>query len=761
MSRHLISALAGTVLTALNILITAKLVAADPALLGQWPPHARDRYNGGGRLISVDGVTAHLIADNDLIALDVRNSAKPSFLHKFDLRTLRHPELPDFGDVGAARSGQHLFVAVPQGLAILDVNNPKAPIVVGKFETDEFRLIRGQRLSFAGSRVYINKGVGLSFPTAQLDIYDVSDLTHPVRQAAIKTLNVAGPDLHPPGEAEAFGLLSPGPVSGNFGYFYFEYPSGDSWVSGIQLMDLTTPSQPIRLGVVKDFSSADLMFAPSLAWAFSESDLTEEGRWFYKKLTLFDISNPSLPVLLAERNNDLFDSVGEVVMSGNLGFFTSGAWQEGLKIFNLSNPASPVLVGRYPVREWAHGVKVSGQHAYLMTSDGFEVIDVSRPEQPVRVGIYDALVGHAWDVHVQGDHAYLADGAAGLRIIDVKSRTAPVERRRFATPAPAVAVRAAGNLVYVADGDLKIINVADPASPKLAGTLETPGAARSVEVVANLAFIADDSPSGPDLLIADSANPTSPVLLGTYGDTDDRARSVYVAGNFAFLSGQSFLKIFDVADPKLPKLLSSYKPQGFSGNLDVVISRNLAVLTSRISGGVEFLDVSDPATPRRMGGYCQSNGSWCQSFRAGVSGNRTFLMSYPFGFDVLDVTEPTQPVAVGQFRPPWGWGSYAEDAGHIRILGDVAYIAAGLLGIVDARNSLRAPALRIGRDTSGIELRLSGAAGETYRVESAPLLRANVDWQPMATVTSTNDTERVRISIPDGTSSRFYRVVGN
>ena len=85
-----------------------------------------------------------------------------------------------------------------------------------------------------------------------------------------------------------------------------------------------------------------------------------------------------------------------------------------MKIFDFSNPTSPVLVGRYRVREWAHGVKVSGQHAYVITSEGFEVIDVSRPEQPVRVGIYDALIGHAWDVHVQGDHAYLADGV-GLR----------------------------------------------------------------------------------------------------------------------------------------------------------------------------------------------------------------------------------------------------------------------------------------------------------------------------------------------------------
>jgi hypothetical protein len=52
----------------------------------------------------------------------------------------------------------------------------------------------------------------------------------------------------------------------------------------------------------------------------------------------------------------------------------------GLLIFNLSNPASPTLLGSYNTPGSANGVAVSGTIAYVADyALGLQIIDVSNP----------------------------------------------------------------------------------------------------------------------------------------------------------------------------------------------------------------------------------------------------------------------------------------------------------------------------------------------------------------------------------------------
>jgi len=67
------------------------------------------------------------------------------------------------------------------------------------------------------------------------------------------------------------------------------------------------------------------------------------------------------------------------------------------------------------------------------------------------------LVGHcntpdyAYDVAVAGSYAYVADGVAGLRVIDVSDPANPQERGYCHTADYALGVAVAGNYAYVAD----------------------------------------------------------------------------------------------------------------------------------------------------------------------------------------------------------------------------------------------------------------------------------------------------------------------
>jgi hypothetical protein len=95
----------------------------------------------------------------------------------------------------------------------------------------------------------------------------------------------------------------------------------------------------------------------------------------------------------------------------------------------------------------------------------------------------------------------------------------------------------------VADGGagLQIIDVSDPASLVRLGSYDTSGSASGVAVVGTVAYVAD---WGGGLQIIDVSNPASPVRLGAC-DTSGDAGGVAVAGNRVYLAdGQKGLKVF-------------------------------------------------------------------------------------------------------------------------------------------------------------------------------------------------------------------------
>jgi hypothetical protein len=105
----------------------------------------------------------------------------------------------------------------------------------------------------------------------------------------------------------------------------------------------------------------------------------------------------------------------------------------GLQVIDISNPANPQRVGGYVTSGSATGVAVSGTHAYVAEGGhGLQIIDMSDPANPQRVGGYDTS-GYAGGVAVSGHYAYVATGDAGLQIIDVSNPANPQRVGGYAT----------------------------------------------------------------------------------------------------------------------------------------------------------------------------------------------------------------------------------------------------------------------------------------------------------------------------------------
>ncbi len=80
---------------------------------------------------------------------------------------------------------------------------------------------------------------------------------------------------------------------------------------------------------------------------------------------------------------------------------------------------------------------------------------------------------------VAGGLVYLAEGEAGLRIIDVAAPEAPVLRGRVATSGSAEGLTLSAGVAYVADykAGLSVIDVSDPDAPVELGSLAGLGSA--------------------------------------------------------------------------------------------------------------------------------------------------------------------------------------------------------------------------------------------------------------------------------------------
>ncbi|MHB1038377.1 MAG: Ig-like domain-containing protein, partial [Pirellulales bacterium] len=298
---------------------------------------------------------------------------------------------------------------------------------------------------------------------------------------------------------------------------------------------------------------------------------------------------------------------------------------------------NPVRLGAYDTGGLAYGVAVSGSLAYVADGTaGLQIIDVANPAAPVRLGNCNTG-GYAYDVAVSGTLAYVAAYDAGLQIIDVTNPAAPVLLGGYDTIGKTYGVAVAGSLAYVADFNvgLVVLDVSSPAAPMWLGGYDTDGLAEDVAVVGSLAYVADYSAG---LVIVDVSNPAAPVRLGGC-DTSGSAFGVAVAGSVAYVADlNAGLVIIDVSNSATPVRLGEYDTSGNAWG--VAVSGTVAYVADS-TAGLQIVDVADPAVPVRLGALDTSG----LTYDVTISGRLAYVADCDAGLVILDLAPPASPPA--------------------------------------------------------------------------------------------------------------------
>jgi len=281
--------------------------------------------------------------------------------------------------VALSSDGTKAFVADDtNGLVIVDVSDPANPTQLGAYDTAGNAY--GVTLSGDGTKAYVADGYN------GLLIVDVSDPANPTQLVTYDTA----------GNAYGVTLSSDGTKA---------YVANGN--NGLAIIDVSDPANPAQLGA---YDTAGSAYGVTLSSDGTKAYVADGTNG----LVIVDVSNPANPAQFSCFNTA--GSAWDIALSNDGTVYVADE-TNGLVLADLIDPVI------YNTASKAYGVTLSsdGTKAYVAAYDkGLEVIDISDPANPVQLAVYNTQ-GNAYDVTLSSDEtkAYVADFTKGLVIIDV------------------------------------------------------------------------------------------------------------------------------------------------------------------------------------------------------------------------------------------------------------------------------------------------------------------------------------------------------
>jgi hypothetical protein len=246
---------------------------------------------------------------------------------------------------------------------------------------------------------------------------------------------------------------------------------------GLRIYNVASASEPRLVGAVQD--SGDLVNVAN-GYAFSA------GRWV---MNVHNVTDPTHPSWANSRGGPCY----AMAVRRNL-LFCSSVQPDNMTVLNISNPLNITQVSEVD-GYGGDGLFVDDSYAYLPCDyerSGLFVIDVGDSSRPVMHDSIDPEGLQELDPYVPSpnSYGYLADYQGGLVTLDLHDPDSISEAWSGYKAHSAVDVSIDGQRAYIANdlSGLQIIDVADPTNPVLLGTFDTIGTRQTYTTQARDSF---------------------------------------------------------------------------------------------------------------------------------------------------------------------------------------------------------------------------------------------------------------------------------
>lgn len=461
----------------------------------------------------------------------------------------------------------------------------------------------------------------------------------------------------------------------------------------VHVVDASNPAHPALLGVIEQpWGIRFLEFAGDTAYMAAKDELR-----------IVDLSDPLRPVAIG-----VIDQPGwlhDFAVTGNLGIVVR---DDAVHLLDLENPAHPMRLAsiKWPAQAYEQEVHVADGLLFVSNYFGAMGWDISRPDQPVELGeirIPDGFRGLGLGI----GRVHMALGVTSLPLIvatmDLSSRdlVRGEEMVPITTASPSFGItddllvsvlgtelivtdirdpRATvttgrvdigpwssivfGNQLLDVEGSLaaihsygtvergfRIVDFSDPHAPAVRGLIPLdPGTNGVIGLRGDLAvtvsivppWSGDPEPLSHELAVFDLTNPDVPTRVGALA-IPAGSEQLLVEGDLAICIAYNGVNIYDIADPAEPRLASLIA----GGAMGMGLNGHDLYL-GLVQGGFRVFDLSDPALPRPTWQFRTIG----MTDRFAFDGNIVYANDYLSGCQVIDMSDPGDPMWVGSLLNP-------------------------------------------------------------------------------------------------------------
>ncbi len=549
----------------------------NPQLIGTYQV-----FNYCGYVTVLDNVAYLLVLEEGLLALDVSSPDSPRLLGTYPLSVLSPSFVTIRDDIAYVANYNY-------GFRLIDVSNPAEMVQLFEYEMEGYI----HNLALEGNLLYLADG------EAYIKVFNVSDPANPV------LLN----ESELPGEAswitvqdgiayiasrfdglqivDVSDFMNIQPIAtiehiGNAQYVLVQdqtlYLLSEG--SGLRVYDIADPVEPSLLGVFNTFAHVR---APFISNQIAYIPDCNDG------LQIIDIIDPENELLLG--SYDTGNRAWGIEVDYDLAFIANSF--SGMKVVDFSNPVFPLQLSEYATDSPSKYIAYRDNHVYLSEmSCRFHIIDVSNPFLPTMQDFYE-IYGCSTGSDLFANVAFIGH-IGSIDVVDFQEQHQPRLLSNINTPGVAASCKLVNNLLYVADGEagLQIVDVKDLENPEIVGNYSTVLDAIEIAIKDEVAYVAGVT----GLYAIDISNPGQPeYILDIRPRQTSEIRDCLVHGNLLFFSCMNWNEIYlyDISVPEAPVHLRT-----FSWNMTTydMCYYNRKLYTANDYHGVSVLDLDYLAT---------------------------------------------------------------------------------------------------------------------------------------------------------------------
>jgi hypothetical protein len=395
-----------------QLLVVDVSTPASPALLANYGDLAiSDLY----ARVQIVGEIVYAVGPATMDVIDLAQPAAPVRMGTYAFSGA------DLQIVGA----RAFLVARSDGLFVVDISAQPSPLVLGRY-------------SLFGTVRDIAAQPPLLFATEGVRKLQILNITQPGAPLLLTT-------------SSPLGISSQLVVRGTTAYLNGPYDR-------FEILDASNPAQPVLSSSYSPHPNPYSAMTVSGTYAFlggSDSQSLESIVY------VVDVRDPTAPTAVGSVQFS-GSSPQAMQVQGSLLYVAAGAG--GLVIIDLTDPAQPVVIGRYATL-WAGGIDIVGERAYVSDpTAGLSILDISNPAAPTWIGQYATSDTMLADVEVVDGRAFIADHRHGLLIVDVADALNPALFDRYEINGGVWGVEIAGSYIYLAcpQAGLQVLRLVDP-----------------------------------------------------------------------------------------------------------------------------------------------------------------------------------------------------------------------------------------------------------------------------------------------------------